>query len=360
MTEPRLRCAILGASGYIGQHFARLLGDHPWFEPTILVSTERSQGRALSDVWQLAEPPPPSLADQALAVRSAAALERERVRIAFSALPSGTAGAFESELVRRGISVFSNAADHRMDPGVPLLVPEVNADHLAVLAQGRTRKAVLVTDPNCSAAGLVLALAPIRTLLRAKTVHVATYQALSGAGYPGVPSLAIADNVVPYIREEEEKVTLESQRILGRLRAGRVWPASMPILAHCARVATRDGHLEAVTVEADARPALAELVRAWTTFDPLHSLDLPTAPCPPVEVRAEPDRPQPLRDLWAGHPARARGMAAVVGRVRWSPPYLRFFVLSHNAVRGGAGTSVLNAELALRTGLLGPRPERSR
>jgi len=357
MSEDRLRCAILGASGYIGQHFARLLAEHPWFDPPVLVSTERSEGRTLSEVWQLAEAPPAVLGERRLVARTAAALEREHVRVAFSALPSGAAGPFETELVRRGISVFSNAADHRMDPGVPLLVPEVNATHLALLARRRPRRAVLVTDPNCSAAGLVLALAPVRRLLRPKVVHVATYQALSGAGFPGVPSLSIADNVVPFIRQEEEKITLESQRILGRMRAGRVRPAELPILAHCARVATRDGHLEAVTVEAGRHPSLAELESAWKTFDPLRGFDLPTAPSPPIEVRSEADRPQPLRDRWAGHPARARGMAAVVGRVRWTPPYLRFFVLSHNAVRGGAGASVLNAELAWKMGFLAQTAE---
>jgi aspartate-semialdehyde dehydrogenase len=357
MSDRPIPCAILGASGYIGQHFARLLAEHPWFAPPVLVSTERSEGRTLSEVWQLAEAPPASLEDQRLVARSPAALRRDRIQIVFSALPSGTAGPLESELVRRGVSVFSNAADHRMDPGVPLLVPEVNASHLALLARGRTPRSVLITDPNCSAAGLVLALAPIRTLLQPRVVHVATYQALSGAGFPGVPSLSIADNVVPFIREEEEKIQLESQRILGTLRSGRVLPARTPIVAHCARVATRDGHLEAVTVEATRRPSLTDLERAWKGFDPLHRLGLPTAPCPPVELRPEADRPQPLRDRWAGHPARARGMAAVVGRVRWDPPYLRFFVLSHNAVRGGAGASVLNAELALKTRVLGPFPE---
>jgi aspartate-semialdehyde dehydrogenase len=355
VSDARIPSAVLGASGYIGQHFARMLADHPTFSSPVLVATERSEGRTLGEVWQLAEPPPPILQDQRLVARSPAALSREGIRVAFSALPSGTAGPLESELVRRGISVFSNAADHRMDRDVPILVPEVNADHLHLLVPPRRRRAVLVTNPNCSTTGLVLALAPVFGLLRPRSVHVATYQALSGAGYPGVPSLSIADNVVPFIREEEEKIERESDRILGRLRAGVVEPSSVPILAHCARVGTREGHLEAVTVEAGRRPTLANLEEAWRSFDPLHELGLPSAPCPPIELRAEVDRPQPLRDRWAGHPARARGMAAVVGRVRWTPPFLRFFVLSHNAVRGGAGASVLNAELALARGFLRPR-----
>ncbi len=352
MTDEQISCAILGASGYIGQHFARLLAEHPVFESPTLVATERSEGRRLSDVWQLAEAPPVALQDRRLVSRTAAALSRDGIRVAFSALPSGTAGPLESELVRRGVSVFSNAADHRMDAHVPLLVPEVNADHLQLVVSHPRPRSILVTNPNCSTTGLVLALAPVRGLLAPRSIHVATYQALSGAGYPGVPSLSIADNVVPFIREEEEKIVRESARILGRRRARSIVPSPVPVLAHCVRVATREGHLEAVTVEATRRPRVEELENAWRSFDPLHDLGLATAPCPPIELRPEADRPQPLRDRWAGHPVRARGMAAVVGRVRWDPPYLRFFVLSHNAVRGGAGASVLNAELAHAKGLL--------
>jgi len=360
VSQERLSCAILGASGYIGQHFARLLAEHPSFDSPSLVATERSEGRTLADIWQLAEAPPASLASQRLVARTAAQIARDGIRVAFSALPSGTAGPLESELVRRGVSVFSNAADHRMDARVPLLVPEVNADHLGLLSPHRAGSGILVTNPNCSTTGLVLALAPLASLLRPRAVHVATYQALSGAGYPGVPSLSIADNVVPFIREEEEKIQRESARILGARRSHTVVPSPVPVLAHCVRVATREGHLEAVTVEAARRPRLSEIESAWKQFDPLQSLPLPTAPAPPIELRPEADRPQPLRDRWAGHPARARGMAAVVGRVRWDPPFLRFFVLSHNAVRGGAGASVLNAELALAKGYLEPQTEVSR
>ena len=348
----KIPCAIVGASGYIGQHFARLLADHPSFGQPALVGTERSAGRTLADVWQLAEAPPSEFDGVRLAPRGPARLAGSGIRVVFSALPSGTAGPFESELVRRGVSVFSNAADHRSDPRVPLLVPEVNADHLALTGRRPRAHGLLVTNPNCSTAGLVLALAPLVPLVRPRAVHVATYQALSGAGYPGVPSLAVTDNVVPYIRDEEEKMRSESAKILAVRRGATLTPFSPPVLAHCVRVGTREGHLEAVTVEASRRPTLAELERAWRRFDPLGPLGLPTAPRTPIELRPEADRPQPLRDRWAGAPPRARGMAAVVGRVRWTPPYLRFFVLSHNAVRGGAGGSVLNAELAAARGRL--------
>jgi len=353
VTEPPIPTAILGASGYIGQHFARLLAEHPDFGPPRLVSTERSGGKRLADVWQLAEPPPASMEDVILEPLSAGSLARAGVRVVFSALPSGTAGPIETELTRRGMAVFTNAADHRFTPGVPLLVPEINPDHLE-LAQGRAPgRGILVANPNCSATGLVLALAPIVGRLAPRSVHVTTYQSLSGAGYPGVPSLSITDNVVPFIGGEEEKIARESARVLGHRTGRRVAPLPVPFIAQCARVGTRDGHLEAVTVETDVAVRRSEIEDAWREFDPLRGESLATAPHPPIELRREADRPQPLRDRWAGRPPRARGMAAVIGRVRWEPPYLRFFVLSHNAVRGGAGGSVLNAELALVRGALG-------
>lgn len=345
--------AILGASGYIGQHFARLLAEHPEFEVTVLAASDRSAGQRLEDVWHLAEAPPPRLAGRTLEATTPARLARRGVRVVFSALPSGTAGTFESECSRRGIAVFSNAADHRMDPTTPLLVPEVNPDHLRLLDRRPQGRGPLVTNANCSTTGLVLGIAPVAPLLGIRTIHVATYQALSGAGHPGVPSLGILDNVVPFISQEEEKMSEETDRILGGLSGGRVRPSRIPVVAHCARVPVRDGHLEAVTIEARRRPSREALLAAWRSFDPLASDELPTAPHPPVEVREERDRPQPLKDRWAGSSPRSRGMTVVVGRIRWAPPYLRFFLLSHNAVRGGAGGSVLNAEMALDRGYLG-------
>jgi aspartate-semialdehyde dehydrogenase len=352
MSDARIPVAILGASGYIGQHFVRILSDHPRFDPVLVGAGAHSVGRTIGDVWQLAEAVPGDLARQRLQKLTPRTLVRRGVALVFSALPTGLAGTLEIELVRRGVSVFTNAGDHRMDPDVPLLVPEVNADHIA-LARPRGRSGgILVANPNCSATGLVMGLAPLVRLLRPREIHVSTYQALSGAGYPGVPSLTIADNVVPFVPDEEEKVAVESAKMLGIRRGARIRSFDPPLVVHCARVATREGHLEAVTVVARTRPSRDSILRAWRSFDPLVGRDLPSAPHPPIEVRTEPDRPQPLRDRWAGAPARARGMAVVVGRLRWDPPFLRFFLLSHNAVRGGAGGSVLNAELALDEGRL--------
>jgi aspartate-semialdehyde dehydrogenase len=360
VTSARMSSVLLGASGWIGQHFARLLDDHPYFEPPLLTGA-KSAGRTLGELWQLPDVPlPRNLGDEKVLSLTPRQIADRGVRVAFSALPSSEAGPFETELARRGIAVFSNASSHRMDPKVPLLIPEINYPHLAALPSP-PRGGFIVTNSNCSTAGLALALAPLVPLVRPTEVFVATYQALSGAGYPGVPSLAIQDNVLPYIAEEEEKMERETQKILGRYdaRRGRFDLREIPVSAHCARVGSREGHLEAITVKTGRRASSEEVLRAWREFRPLAQFEsgrdggLPTAPVRPVIHLREPDRPQPVRDRWAGTPERARGMAVTVGRLRLDERSIRFFALVHNAVRGGAGGSVLNAELALRLGCLG-------
>lgn len=351
---------LLGASGWIGQHFARLLDDHPYFEPPVLTGV-KSAGKTLRDVWQLPDVPlPHHLGDAQLLSLTPRQIAQMGTRVAFSALPSSEAGPFESELARRGVAVFSNASSHRMDPNVPLVIPEVNGDHLSAIPSRRGRSGFIVANSNCSTAGLALAMAPLVPLVRPTDVFVATYQALSGAGYPGVPSLAIGDNVLPFIPEEEEKMERETQKILGGYdaRRHRFVPREIPVSAHCARVGSREGHLEAITVMTGRPTSEPSVLRAWEEFRPLSDPDgtedlLPTAPLRPVVHLREPDRPQPLRDRWAGAPERARGMAVAVGRLRVDRRSVRFFALVHNAVRGGAGGSVLNAELAARRGLLG-------
>ena len=350
----RVPCAILGASGWIGQHFARLLDHHPIFQVQALTGG-KSQGRTLGELWQLADVPVPSeLGGRRLLHAGPRELATRGIRVAFSALPGSEAGPLETELSRRGMAVFSNASSHRMDPGVPLLVPEVNGPVLRRTPSGR----LLVTNPNCSTAGLVLPLAPLWGLLRPKEVFVATYQALSGAGYPGVPSLSVVDNVLPFIDQEEEKMASEAAKILG-FRSGK-GAGQCPVLAHCVRVPSREGHLEAVTLKVRHPVPAREILQAWGSFDPLKegrtSGELPTAPERAVIYRSETDRPQPLRDRWAGHPPGARGMAVSVGRLRVDGPYVRFILLAHNAVRGGAGGSVLNAEYARWRGVLGRNP----
>lgn len=340
MTGARLPVAVLGASGYVGQHFVRLLADHPRFEPVLLGAGPRSEGHRLGELWAIPESPCP-MPDRQLQRLTPAKISAAKIRIAFSALPSGTAASLENGLLRRQVDVFSNAADLRHDARGTLLIPEINGSRLRPVH----KRPLLVTNPNCTATGLALALAPVLPLLRAVAIHMTSYQAMSGAGIPGLGSLAIADNVIPYIAGEEEKVGAETQLLLEAVR-DRSGKSVVPILAHCARVPVRDGHLEAVTVRARATPDLESLHSAWRGYDPLAASRCISAPHPPVVLRPEPDRPQPLRDRWAGSPERARGMAVSVGRVRWMPPYLRFFSLSHNAVRGAAGGSVLNAEWA--------------
>ncbi|HEV8049471.1 MAG TPA: aspartate-semialdehyde dehydrogenase, partial [Thermoplasmata archaeon] len=302
MTERPFRSAIVGASGYIGQQFARLLATHPAFGEPALIASDRSVGRRLGDVWALDEPVPQSLAHCRLRAATPRTLAGEGIELVFSALPGGRAGPIESELSRRGVAVFSNAADHRRDPGVPLLVPEVNPDHLRLLDHRPAGHAPIVTNPNCTATGLAVALAPVWEPLRPIAVHVSTYQARSGAGLTGLESPALAENVVPFIEGEEEKVAWETSTLLGLRRSRRVVRPKPPIVVQAARVDVRDGHLEAVTVVAEGRPSRGRLLTQWRSFDPLARLPLPTAPHPPVVVRPEEDRPQPKVDVWSGAP----------------------------------------------------------
>jgi aspartate-semialdehyde dehydrogenase len=343
VSDERVSSAVLGAGGYIGQQFVRLLADHPRFRLEELATGGRSAGRTLAEIWRLEEPPPDGWGRVPLHRRSPRYLAGAGVRVAFSGLPSGRAASTELELHRRGIAVFSNAADLREDPRSQLLLPEVNG---AATLRRPNRAPPLITNPNCTATGLALALAPVLSALRARRVHVSTYQALSGAGVEGLEQLSRPPNVVPFIPQEEEKVSRETVRLLG---AGA---RRLEVLASCARVPVREGHLESVTVETGRECTRPELERGWRNFNPLQQPRCPSAPHPPILIRSEQDRPQPLLDLWAGTPRRARGMAVTVGRLRVSARHVRFFLLVHNAVRGGAGGSVLNAEYADARGWL--------
>ena len=348
--------AVLGATGTIGQRFVSLLQDHPIFELAVLCSSERKVGGRLGEFWRLEDVPlAPSTAEIEIQPLDVKGLVRAGVVAAFSALPSDVAVELEIDAARAGIKVFSNASAHRMGADVPLLVPEVNPDHIALVERQRSFAGggFLVTNPNCSITGLVLALRPLADVFEIGSVHVATYQALSGAGYPGVSSLDITGNVLPFIEGEEEKMRREAKKILGAWSDG-IAPSGIDVWANCARVPVRDGHLEAISIPLTQDVSSQEVARILSSFrgEPQRR-KLPTAPERPVIVRTEEDRPQPLPDLMAGEPARARGMAATVGRIRVADRVLRFFVLSHNTVRGGAGGSVLNAELAHRRGYFG-------
>jgi len=346
----KIQVGILGATGMVGQRFVQLLADHPWFKITALAASERSVGMPYGEAchWVISSEMP-AFVKEVIVQEPKPALG---CRLVFSALPAEVAGSIEEELAAAGYAVSSNARNHRLGPDVPLLVPEVNPDHLALIEiQQRRRgwKGFIVTNPNCSTAQLVLALKPIWDRFGITALSVVTMQALSGAGYPGVPSLDILDNVIPYIAGEEGKVETEPLKILGRLEGEAVKEAEMIISAQCHRVATREGHLEAVSVKLGQEASREEVVEALRGFrGPLQDLGLPSAPERPIVVREENDRPQPRLDRDEG-----RGMSVVVGRVRECPVLdYKFVLLGHNTIRGAAGASILNAELLKVKGYL--------
>lgn len=351
------KAAILGSSGMIGQRFAHMLHEHPYFEVEAYCASDRSEGKRLMDVWKLSDvEPDPRLGKSTIVATDPQALVRSGIEVVFSGLPSDVAGPVEDHCAEAGMAVFSNAASHRMEPDTPILLPEVNPEHLAaVTIQKKRRKkhGFVVTNANCSVTGLALALKPLVDAFGIEDVSVATYQALSGAGYPGVPSMDILGNVLPHIRNEEEKMGVEGKKILGGYQNGRFVDSHVSISACCARVNVRDGHLEAVFARGGKIPGPKEVADVLDGFKGRpQELRLPSAPEKPIIVRSEPDRPQPLLDSYAGTPGRARGMAATVGRIRVDKGLLRFYLLSHNTIRGGAGGSVLNAELAFKEGLI--------
>ncbi|MBI0583476.1 MAG: aspartate-semialdehyde dehydrogenase [Methanomassiliicoccus sp.] len=351
----KIKVAVLGATGMIGQRFVQLLEDHPQFEIAGLYASERSEGKRLGDTLKVRDH---AFAPDTLDMRIEQ-LDVDRIadasRVAFSGLPTDIAGDLESRLARAGSAVFSNAAPHRMDPDVPLLIPECNAAHLDAVKRQSSFKdgGYIVTNANCSTTGIAVPLKAVDSAFGLEFVCASTYQAISGAGYPGVPSLDIMGNVVPYIKSEEEKMEAELAKILGSVSGGRFTDHPVEMLASCARVPVVDGHLESVTLRTGRDATVEEMIAALERFtaEP-QELGLPTAPLRPVIVRREADRPQPALDVNAGEPSRARGMSCTVGRVRKKGNFFKMFVLSHNTLRGGAGGSVLNAELANARDLL--------
>jgi aspartate-semialdehyde dehydrogenase len=349
-TMDKIQVGILGATGMVGQRFVQLLLNHPWFEICALAASERSTGMTYGEAchWVVSGDLP-AVAKEMIVQECQPDLA---CRLVFSALPAEVAGPIEEEFAAAGYAVSSNARNHRFDPDVPLLVPEVNPDHLALIETQRRRrgwKGFIVTNPNCCAAPLVLALKPLWDRFGITTLNVVTMQALSGAGYPGVPSLDILDNVIPYIGGEEGKVETEPLKMLGRLEGEAVKEAEMTISAQCHRVATREGHLEAVSVKLGQEAGREDVVEALRDFrGPLQVLGLPSAPQHPIVVREENDRPQPRLDRDEG-----QGMSVVVGRVRKCPVLdYKFVLLGHNTIRGAAGAAVLNAELLKARGYL--------
>ncbi len=350
----KIKVGVIGATGAVGQRFVQLLAEHPWFALTELAASDRSAGKTYGEAtnWLLPEPMPEAV--RGMTVREIAPnLDCE---IVFSALPGDIAGPIEEELAAAGYVVCSNASAFRMAPDVPLLIPEVNPEHLGLLAAQRQRRGwrgCIVTNPNCTATGLVAALKPLHDAFGLRRVFVVSMQAISGAGYPGVASLDIVDNVIPYIGGEESKMETEPRKMLGQWDGDHIVEADIRISAHCNRVAVREGHTECVSVEFARKATAEEIVAAWQEYRGLpQRLGLPTAPEKFIDVRPEQNRPQPLRDRDAG-----RGMTTTVGRLRPCPLLdWKFVLLSHNTLRGAAGGSVLNAELMAAQGYLSRRP----
>jgi len=351
----KIKVAVLGATGMIGQRFVQLLEGHPYFEIEGLYASERSEGKKLREALKIRDH---EFTEESLEMRISATDVKEIARssrVAFSGLPSDIAGDIESELASAGVAVFSNAANHRMEADVPLLIPECNADHIEMVRRQASfaNGGFIVTNANCSTTGIALPLKALDDAFGLDTVVASTYQAISGAGYPGVPSMDILGNVIPFIKNEEEKMETELAKILGSMEGDAFVPSKVQMLVNCARVPVMDGHLESLVLSTRKDATVEEVVKVLENFrSSPQELQLPSAPLRPIIVRRENDRPQPAIDALAGEPARARGMSTVAGRIRKKNNFIKLFVLSHNTIRGGAGGSVLNAELAVSRRLL--------
>ena len=329
----------------IGQRFVEMLEDHPYFEIEGLYASERSEGKRLRDVLKVRDHVfREDTLDMEMRVMDVRGIA-DRARIAFSGIPSDLAGPTETELAKAGVGVFTNAGSHRMDPDVPILIPEVNPEHMLSVKEQSTFAdgGFIITNANCSSTGIAAPLKALDDAYGLKEVYVSTYQALSGAGYPGVPSLDAVGNVIPYIGGEEEKMESELAKMLGGYRDGRFVPAGFRVFANCARVPVVDGH----------EPSVDDVIGTLESFrgEP-QRMELPSAPPQPIIVRKESNRPQPAFDVFAGGTGRSKGMAVTVGRVRKKDECIKIFALSHNTLRGGAGGSVLNAEMAVKKGLI--------
>lgn len=346
----KVSVAILGATGAVGQRFIQLLENHPWMRVTAVIASDRSAGKSYAEAtrWVLTGTPPADVASLPVLPLDA----EPDAPLVFSALPAEVATERELELAAAGYVVCSNVKSHRMADDVPLLIPEVNADHLGLIDVQRRRRGwstgALVTSPNCTTTPVVMALAPLKPFGISR-ISAVSMQAVSGAGYPGVASLDIFDNVIPYIPGEEEKLEAESRKMLGDLDGERIAWLAATVSAQCHRVPVLDGHTVAVSVTLDQQPELSAIREAWENFTgPEVVRGLPSAPQKPLVVYDAPDRPQPRRDRDAGN-----GMSAVIGRLRPCPVLgYKFVTMAHNTVRGAAGGAILNGELLIAQGYL--------
>lgn len=346
----KIKVGILGCTGLVGQQFIKMLDDHPYFEIAFLSSSKKSEGKSYKEAveWIVGGNIPACAENIIIGETSVEALKNEKVKVLFSALPSPVAKEIERTLARENFYVFSNASAYRMDPDVPIIITEVNPAHLELIRrQSSNQGGFIVTNSNCSTTGLVLGLKPLLPF-GLKSVTITTYQALSGAGRQGVASLDILGNIIPYIKDEEEKIEIETKKILGELHKQGLKQADLEVNASCCRVPIRDGHLESIIVELDDDIGAETVLQAFQSFRGVpQEMKLPSAPDIPIIVKDEENRPQPLLDRDAGVPLRAKGMAITVGRIRKKGKKINFFLLVHNTIRGAAGTCILNAELAV-------------
>ena len=349
----KIRVGILGATGTVGQRFVQMLERHPQFVVTAVAASDRSVGKSYAEActWRL----PGDMPEGVRGLEVGPPKPPMDCDVIFSSLPTEIGRESEGCFAGDGYPVISNTSSYRMDADVPLLVPEVNPEHLALI-DGKQGQGFIVTNPNCSAIGIAMALAPLHKAFGIESCDVTTLQAISGAGYPGVPSMDITDNVLPYIGGEEEKIERETQKILGRVHGDTIAPAPFPVSAQVHRVNVQDGHIAAIKVKLKQKADISAVRAALETFTGVpQSLKLPTAPVHPIIVRDEPDRPQPRLDRDAGG-----GMSVTVGRLAPDTVFdYRFVVLGHNTIRGAAGAALLNAELLCARGALAPRESRA-
>ena len=342
----KLPVGILGATGSVGQRLIQLLDKHPWFDLTCVAASDKSKGKTYKDAvnWNLPTRIPEEIAKLVLSPCE----PNLPCKIVFSALASDVAGKIEEEFAKKGYVVISMAKNHRMQSDVPLLIPEINADHLELIKKQKfSKEGMIITKPNCAVVGLALALRPLALEFGIEAVNVVTMQSISGAGYPGVPSLDLLDNIIPYIEGEEEKIETETQKVLGTYKEDGVEPYSMKISSSCNRVPVTEGHLEVVSVKLKEKATKEQVIRAWREFyPPVQDLKLPTSPANILLYFDEVDLPQPKRqrDL-------EKGMAVSIGRLRPCPILdYKFVLLSHNTIRGAAGGAILIAELLVKKG----------
>ena len=342
----KIHVAVLGATGAVGQKFVYLLQDHPTFDVAELVASPRNRGKRYAEAatWHETGEIPDTIANMKLKGID----ESLDSQVLLSGLDSSVAGEAEEAYAKAGHMVISNAKNHRMDANVPLVIPEINAAHIHLVKE-QPWSGGIITNPNCSTMFLALALAPLHRAFGIKSVQVTTLQAISGAGYPGVPSMDILGNIVPYISGEEDKVETEANKILGAVENGTTVPAEFPVSAQCTRVPVADGHTESVSVELSEKVDVSRLREVMTAFTgPPQELGLPSAPENPLQIIDEPNRPQPLRDV-----SREGGMVTWIGRIRPCPVAdYKMIVLGHNTIRGAAGAAILNAEMAQALGYI--------